>query len=326
MLFLGLGTGLGTTLIVDNVVVGLELGHLPYRKEKSFEDYVGVAGLERRGREKWQASVFDVVEQLKAAFVADYILLGGGNVKKLTELPPGARRGDNADAFIGGERLWRDQPKAVSTPQRGDEWPLISRTAGAAGTAAAPRPARPSADRLGGHRRRRWSACSCCVSSRPPAEAQQLDAFEIQSRALVGAAAPGGGTATTSTSRRRNSTAARRPTAALRRPGGRAERPGRGLEPPDRPQGSFGRAGGRKSRGRRRRPGSRDGRDPRPALPRLRRADALSAGHTSATDGPPRTLHAARLGWFGDLALQPARRAEPRRRGPPCSRRPSGWS
>ncbi len=121
MLFLGLGTGLGTTLIVDNVVVGLELGHLPYRKEKSYEEYVGIAGLERRGREKWQASVFDVVERLKAAFVADYILLGGGNVKKLSALPPGARRGDNADAFIGGERLWRDAPKAVSTPQRGDD-------------------------------------------------------------------------------------------------------------------------------------------------------------------------------------------------------------
>ncbi len=121
MLFLGLGTGLGNTLIVDNVVVGMELGHLPYRKEKSFEDYVGEAGMERRGREKWQASVFDVVERLKAAFVADYILLGGGNVKKLSQLPPGARRGDNADALIGGERLWRDAPKAVSTPQRGGD-------------------------------------------------------------------------------------------------------------------------------------------------------------------------------------------------------------
>ncbi len=103
MLFLGLGTGLGSTLIVDNVVVGMELGHLPYRKEKSFEDYVGVAGLERRGREKWQASVYEVVEILKAALVAEYVLLGGGNVKKLTELPPGARRGDNADALLGGE-------------------------------------------------------------------------------------------------------------------------------------------------------------------------------------------------------------------------------
>jgi polyphosphate glucokinase len=120
MLFLGLGTGLGTTLIVDNVVVGLELGHLPYRKDKEFEEYVGVAALERLGKKKWQKFVFDVVARLKAAMVADYILLGGGNVKKLTELPPGSRRGDNADAFLGGERLWRTQP-AVSTPQRGDE-------------------------------------------------------------------------------------------------------------------------------------------------------------------------------------------------------------
>jgi polyphosphate glucokinase len=116
MLFLGLGTGLGTTLIVDGLVVGLELGHLPYRKDKSFEEYLGVAALERRGKVKWQESVFDVVRMLKAAFVADYVLLGGGNVKKLTELPPGARRGDNADAFIGGERVWRDwRPGAVET-------------------------------------------------------------------------------------------------------------------------------------------------------------------------------------------------------------------
>ena len=121
MLFLGLGTGLGTALIVERVVIGLELGHLPYRKEKSFEDYVGVVGLERRGQRKWQLSVFDVVERLKEAFVADYVLLGGGNVKKLTELPPGARRGDNADAFRGGERLWQDDPTAVSTPQEGKD-------------------------------------------------------------------------------------------------------------------------------------------------------------------------------------------------------------
>ncbi len=106
MLFLGLGTGLGTTLIVDNVVAALELGHLPYKKEKSFEEYVGTAGLKRLGRKKWQVTVFDVVARLKAAFVADYVVLGGGNVKKMSELPPGARAGDNNNAFIGGERLW----------------------------------------------------------------------------------------------------------------------------------------------------------------------------------------------------------------------------
>jgi polyphosphate glucokinase len=116
MLFLGLGTGLGTTLIVDGVVIGLELGHLPYRKDLTFEDYVGEAGLERRGKSKWAASVFDVVERLKAAFIADYVLLGGGNVKKLVELPPGARRGDNADAFIGGVRMWQEQPVKAPPP------------------------------------------------------------------------------------------------------------------------------------------------------------------------------------------------------------------
>ena len=106
MLFLGLGTGLGNTLIVDNVIVALELGHLPYKKEKTFEEYVGTAGLKRLGRRKWHAAVFDVVARLKAAFVADYVVLGGGNVKKMTEMPPGARPGDNNNAFIGGERLW----------------------------------------------------------------------------------------------------------------------------------------------------------------------------------------------------------------------------
>ena len=106
MLFLGLGTGLGSTLIVENVVVGLELGHLPYRKDKSFEEYVGTAGLKRLGRKKWHTAVVDVVARLKAAFVADYVVLGGGNVKKLEEMPPGARPGENSNAFIGGERLW----------------------------------------------------------------------------------------------------------------------------------------------------------------------------------------------------------------------------
>jgi polyphosphate glucokinase len=113
MLFLGLGTGLGTTLIVDGVVVAMELGHLPYRKDRSFEDYVGEAALQRRGKSKWIASVGDVVSQLKAAFLADYVLLGGGNVKKLDVLPEGALRGDNADAFAGGVRLWQDQSQRM---------------------------------------------------------------------------------------------------------------------------------------------------------------------------------------------------------------------
>ena len=106
MLFLGLGTGLGSTLVVENIVVAIELGHLPYKKDKTFEQYVGTAGLKRFGRRKWQLAVADVVARLKAAFVADYVVLGGGNVKKLPEMPPGARAGDNNNAFIGGERLW----------------------------------------------------------------------------------------------------------------------------------------------------------------------------------------------------------------------------
>ena len=105
MLFLGLGTGLGSTLIVDGIVEPMELGHLPYRK-RTFEDYVGIRGLERLGKKKWRRAVFDVVERLVAALEPDEVVLGGGNVKKLKELPPGCREGDNANAFKGGFRLW----------------------------------------------------------------------------------------------------------------------------------------------------------------------------------------------------------------------------
>ncbi len=106
MLFLGLGTGLGSALIADNVIMPMELAHLPYKKGRSFEDYVGRRGLDRLGKKKWQRAVDDVVSLLKAALVADYVVLGGGNAKKLQPLPEGARLGDNAHAFIGGRRLW----------------------------------------------------------------------------------------------------------------------------------------------------------------------------------------------------------------------------
>jgi polyphosphate glucokinase len=106
MLFLGLGTGLGNTLILDGVIAPMELGHLPYKKGRTFEDYVGNAGLKRLGRRKWQAAVFDVVHRLQEALLPDYVVLGGGNVRKLDELPPGCRQGDNDNAFIGGVRLW----------------------------------------------------------------------------------------------------------------------------------------------------------------------------------------------------------------------------
>ena len=107
MLFLGLGTGLGSAMIVDGAVVAMELGHLPYKKA-TYEDYVGERGLKRRGKEKWRQYVNDVVALLVAALEPTDIVLGGGNLNKLKELPPGCRAGDNANAFRGGFRLWQE--------------------------------------------------------------------------------------------------------------------------------------------------------------------------------------------------------------------------
>ena len=105
MLFLGLGTGLGTTLIENNGFKPMELGHLPYKKG-TYEDYVGRAGLERHGEKIWRRHVVDVVERLMAALRPDDTVIGGGNVKKLKALPRGCRAGENANAFLGGFRLW----------------------------------------------------------------------------------------------------------------------------------------------------------------------------------------------------------------------------
>jgi polyphosphate glucokinase len=110
MLFLGLGTGLGTALVFNHFLVPMELGHLPYKKGKTFEDYVGHAGMKRLGHRKWQDAVFDVVNRLRNAFLADYLVLGGGNVKKMEELPPFCRIGDNRNAFLGGLRMWEQRP------------------------------------------------------------------------------------------------------------------------------------------------------------------------------------------------------------------------
>jgi polyphosphate glucokinase len=112
MLFLGLGTGLGSALIINNVIAPLELAHLPYRKGRTFEDHVGLRGLRRLGKKKWRRAVEDVVARLKAALVADYVVLGGGNVKHLKHLPPGARLGANKNAFAGGFRLWEVRAEA----------------------------------------------------------------------------------------------------------------------------------------------------------------------------------------------------------------------
>jgi polyphosphate glucokinase len=108
MLFLGLGTGLGSTMIVDGVVEPMELGHLPYRKG-TYEDYVGLRGLTAHGEKKWRKHVEDVIVRLVAALEPDDVVLGGGNVKHLDGLPRGTRAGDNANAFLGGFRAWEKQ-------------------------------------------------------------------------------------------------------------------------------------------------------------------------------------------------------------------------
>jgi polyphosphate glucokinase len=107
MLFLGLGTGLGSAMVVEGIVEPMELGHLPYKKA-TFEDYVGIRGLKKYGKKKWRRYVADVVERLVTALEADDVVLGGGNVKKLKALPKGCRAGDNANAFLGGFRLWHN--------------------------------------------------------------------------------------------------------------------------------------------------------------------------------------------------------------------------
>ena len=111
MLFLGLGTGLGSALIVDGIVEPAELAHLPYKKGRTYEDYVGLAGLKRLGKKEWRRNVFKVVDLLKNALQADYVVLGGGNAKLLKKVPAGARLGDNNNAFRGGFRLWKTKEK-----------------------------------------------------------------------------------------------------------------------------------------------------------------------------------------------------------------------
>ena len=110
MLFLGLGTGLGSALIIDGVLEPMELAHLPYKKGRTFEDDVGIRGLQRLGKARWRKRVVDVVERLRAALNADDVVVGGGNAHKLRTPPPGSRLGDNDNAFLGGFRLWNGVP------------------------------------------------------------------------------------------------------------------------------------------------------------------------------------------------------------------------
>lgn len=108
MLFLGLGTGLGSTLIVDGSIEPMELAHLPYHKGRTYEEYLGAAGLKRLGKHKWRKHVWTVVSLLREALEPDYVVIGGGNARLLEELPEGVSLGKNENAFSGGFRLWQD--------------------------------------------------------------------------------------------------------------------------------------------------------------------------------------------------------------------------
>jgi polyphosphate glucokinase len=126
MLFLGLGTGLGSAMVLDGVVVPLELAHLPYKKGRTYEDYVGRAGLELRGKKRWQKSVLDIISRLQAALICDYVLLGGGNAKLMKNLPGHVILGANSNAVEGGFRLWQnpDELKTSANPVK----PAASKT------------------------------------------------------------------------------------------------------------------------------------------------------------------------------------------------------
>ncbi len=120
MLFLGLGTGLGAAMIVDGVVEPTELAHLPYKKGRCYEDYVGLRGLKRLGAKKWRRHVADVAEKLKTALEAEDLVIGGGNAKRLKTPPAGARIVDNREAFVGGFRMWDTNSSRNEKPARRD--------------------------------------------------------------------------------------------------------------------------------------------------------------------------------------------------------------
>jgi polyphosphate glucokinase len=130
MLFLGLGTGLGAAFVLDGAVEPLELAHLPYKK-RTYEEYLGVRGLHRLGKKKWRRAVEEVTVRLMYAVQADELVLGGGNAKLLTSLPPNARLGDNFNAFVGGFRMWGEQAPPVTTTDATTSSPPPHRAAGA---------------------------------------------------------------------------------------------------------------------------------------------------------------------------------------------------
>jgi polyphosphate glucokinase len=125
MLFLGLGTGLGSAMIVNGIVEPMELGHLPYKKG-TYEDYVGNLGLDRFGKKRWRKLVDDVIERLVAALEPEDVVIGGGNIIHMNKLPRGCRAGDNADAFIGGFRMWDDPPRTTHRARK-NKGPFVAR-------------------------------------------------------------------------------------------------------------------------------------------------------------------------------------------------------
>jgi len=120
MLFLGTGTGLGSAMIFDGVVIPLELAHLPYKKGRTYEEYIGAAGLHLRGKKRWRKSVLDIIRRFQTALICDYVLLGGGNAKLMKNLPPHVILGANSNAVEGGLRLWQnpDELKILVNPAK----------------------------------------------------------------------------------------------------------------------------------------------------------------------------------------------------------------
>lgn len=118
MLFLGLGTGLGSALVLQDMLFPLELGDLPYREREKIENFLGIPGIDRLGESEWKAEVLFAVAQLKLSFIADYVVLGGGNVHRFDTLPEGIERGKNENAFLGGLRLWEKDSRTGETRWR----------------------------------------------------------------------------------------------------------------------------------------------------------------------------------------------------------------
>ncbi len=144
MLFLGIGTGLGSALIFESQVIPLELAHLPYKNGRTYEEYIGLAGLERRGKKRWRLSVLDIVARLRAALIVDYVVLGGGNAKLMRKLPEGVHLGANSNAIAGGIALWHQPAAGGITAPDLSSTPELPSSPAASAPAVASRRSKPS--------------------------------------------------------------------------------------------------------------------------------------------------------------------------------------